>query len=128
MGEAATKLPVKTEEKSAGRASNLTVLRPFESLRREIDRLFDDVGLGFFRGPSARSLFDEPLFRRGEPLFEAPAVDVAEKEKEYEITTELPGMEESDIEAGFRKGVLTLELPKTQEAQKSTKTIPIKAK
>ncbi|TIO04119.1 MAG: Hsp20/alpha crystallin family protein, partial [Mesorhizobium sp.] len=41
MAEAATKLPVKTEKSTApAPAGNWTA--PFESLRREIDRLFDD--------------------------------------------------------------------------------------
>ena len=35
----ATKLPVKTEKTSV---PTLHALRPFESLRREIDRLFED--------------------------------------------------------------------------------------
>jgi hypothetical protein len=41
--------------------------RPFESLRREIDRLFDDFGGGFWRSPFPRSFFDIAAFGRGEP-------------------------------------------------------------
>ncbi len=38
--------------------------QPFEGLRREMDRLFDDFGRDFW--PLRRSLFAaEPLFRRG---------------------------------------------------------------
>ncbi|MGY3331258.1 hypothetical protein ACVILI_004275 [Mesorhizobium sp. USDA 4775] len=56
MAEAATKLPVKTEKGTApARSDNWTA--PFESLRREIDRLFDDFHAFDFRLPSTRSLF-----------------------------------------------------------------------
>ena len=108
----------------------------------------------------------------------APAVDIAESEKGYEITVELPGMDEKNvevkvsngnltirgekqeekeekkkdyylherhfgsfersfeipegvdadkIEANFKKGVLTVALPKKPEAQKPTKKIEVKA-
>ena len=43
MAEAATKLPVRTEEKKTDRP---TEWRPFESLRREVERLFDDFQVG----------------------------------------------------------------------------------
>ena len=51
MAEAKTKLPVKDEGKQAEQASALREWRPFETLRREIDRVFDDFGGGFWRSP-----------------------------------------------------------------------------
>jgi HSP20 family protein len=36
-----------------------------------------------------------------------PAVDVAETDKAYEITTELPGMEEKNVEVRLANGVLS---------------------
>jgi len=91
MAETITKLPVKTEKTSA---STLPSWRPFEGLRREIDRLFDDWDGGFWRSPFRRSMFDVAPFWRGEASWPAvPAVDVAETEKGYEITAELPGMD-----------------------------------
>jgi HSP20 family protein len=107
----------------------------------------------------------------------APAVDISESDKAYEITAELPGMDEKDIEvkvvngnlmikgerqeqkeekqkdyylherrfgsferhfqvpegadadkieASFKKGVLTVTLPKKPEAQKPAKKIEVK--
>ena len=32
--------------------------RPFETLRREVDRLFDDFGTEFWRSPFRRPLFE----------------------------------------------------------------------
>ena len=121
---------------------------------------------------------EEPLFRRELAFPTTPAVDLVESEKAYEITAELPGMDEKNIEvkvadgtltikgekqeekeekkkdyylrersfgsfersfaipegvdvdkieASFKKGVLTLTLPKKPEAQKPAKKIDIKA-
>ena len=73
MAETITKLPVKTEEK--GTASALRPWRPFDSLRREIDQLFDEFDGGVWRWPFRRSLFDIEPFRRSEDCF--PAIRIA---------------------------------------------------
>ena len=177
MAEAATKLPVKTEQRAGEAASMMQSWRPIESLRHEIDRLFEDFDHGLWGSPFRRSLFPaEPLLRR--ELGGMPAVDIAESDKAYEITAELPGMDEksievklanggltikgeksaekeekkkdyylherhfgsfersfrmpegvdvSKIEASFKKGILTVTLPKTAEAQKAEKKIEVKA-
>jgi HSP20 family protein len=105
MAENVTKLPVKRETMEP---SFTRVWHPFESLHREIDRLFDDFGMGF-RWPFGRSLFAaEPLFRRELTAPKMPAVDVVENEKGYEITADLPGMEENNIEVKVTDGVLTI--------------------
>jgi HSP20 family protein len=75
MAETATKLPVGKEEK----ADRPAEWRPFESLRREVDRLFEDFQLGSWRSPFGRSLFDVQPFWRGEVDWgKAPAVDKGE--------------------------------------------------
>ena len=75
------------------------MLRPFESLRREVDRLFDEFDGGFWRSPFRSPFFDHLAPRRGEATFTAaPAVDVSETDKAYEITTEMPGIDEKDIQ------------------------------
>ncbi len=175
MAEAATKLPVKREEGAAAPQA----WRPFETLHREIDRLFEDFGTDMWRNPFRRSAFDiEPFWRREMKFVGAPAVDVVEKDNAYEITADLPGMDEKNvdvhvangqltikgerkeekeekkkdfylserrfgsfqrtfglpegvdgdkIEASFKKGVLTITLPKRPEAQKPAKKIEVKA-
>ena len=48
-------------------------------------------------------------FWRGEVTWgKAPAVDVVEKDKAYEITAELPGLDESNIDVNFSDGVLSI--------------------
>jgi HSP20 family protein len=90
--------------------------RPFESLRREVDRLFEDFQLGSWRSPFGRSLFDvQPFWGK------APAVDIVEKEKAYEITAELPGMDESNIDVKFADGTLTIKGEKRDEKEEKKK-------
>jgi len=179
MADNVTKIPVKVQQKAAGLPSTTQAWAPFLTLRQEMDRLFDDFGRGFWRLPTRRSIFDAEPFLGSEVTWEtAPAVDIAESEKAYELTAELPGMDEKNIEvkvangnliikgekkeekeekkkdyymrernfgsferrfevpegvdvdkieASFKKGVLTLILPKTLEAQKPAKKIEVKA-
>ncbi len=114
----ATKLPVKTEKISVPAPH---VWRPFEGLRREIDRLFDDFDAGIGRSPFHRSLFDATPFWRREADWAVPAVDVAETDKAYEVTAELPGMDEKSIEVKFADGVLTIKGEKQEEKEEKKK-------
>ncbi|WP_245424205.1 Hsp20/alpha crystallin family protein [Methylovirgula sp. 4M-Z18] len=146
---------------------------PFGSLRHEIDRLFDEFDQSFWRSSFPRLGARSDLGLRSSGL----VVDVAEHEKDYEITAEVPGIDQKDvevkiangllvikgekkreaeekgkdyylserhygtfersfqipsgvdadkIEASFDKGVLKVTLPKSPDAQKTAKTIPIK--
>src|SRR5215471_16400899 len=101
-----TKVPVKTEKGSSTAAP--AQWDPLGSIRREIDRVFDRFHLGAWDFPFGRRAFDleVPWPRAG--LAVAPAVDVVEKDKEYEITAELPGLDEKNIELKLASGVLTL--------------------
>ncbi len=111
-----SKVPVKTEKSSV---TQLHTWRPFESLRREIDRLFDDFDGGLWPRAFRRSLFDMAPF--GGAAWAAPAVDFAETEKAYEVTAELPGMDEKDIEVKFADGVLTIRGEKQEEKEEKKK-------
>lgn len=113
-----TKLPVKTEKSSAP----AEVWAPFESLRREIDRLFDDFGGGLWRLPSRRSVFDVVPFWSREPKWPAmPAVDFSDTEKAYEITAEMPGIDEKNIEVKVVNGVLTIKGEKEEDKEEKKK-------
>jgi HSP20 family protein len=121
MAEPASKVPVKSEPKQA-EPSKPGEWRPFESLRREIDRLFDETERGSWRFPFGGSVFDvEPLWRRPMTFGTAPAVDIAEKDKAYEITAELPGLDENNIEVKVSNGTLTIKGEKKEEKQEEKK-------
>lgn len=126
--------PAKAKVPSTERAAVPEVLRPFESLRREVDRLFEDFGRGIWSFPS-RSLWEslaprswpfrslgvfdvEPFWRRGAA---APAVDIVEREKDYQITAELPGMDEKDIEVKVSNDMLTIKGEKKLEREEKKK-------
>lgn len=141
-----------------------------ETLHRSIDRLFADA----WGGSLQPSLLAE-TWATGKVT---PRIDVAEDDKSFHVTVELPGMTDKDvavtvedrvltirgekkeekekkdkdvfrreraygsfrralelpttvdsakIDAKFKDGVLTIELPKTKEAQDRVKQIPVKA-
>ena len=113
MAEAA----VRNEEKPADRP---TEWRPFESLRREVDRLFEDFQLASWRLPFAGGLFDVQPLWRGE-IGKVPAVDIVDTDKAYEITAELPRMDESNIDVKFSDGTLTIKGEKRDNKEEKKK-------
>jgi HSP20 family protein len=118
MAEPTSKVPVKTEKSPAPPQ----VWRPFEGLRHEIDRLFDEFDGGFWRTPFRSSLLDIAPSRSGNGGFAAiPAVDVSETDKAYEITAELPGMDEKNVEVKVANGLLTIKGEKQDEKEEKKK-------
>lgn len=72
---------------------------PFGSLQSDINRLFDN----FFSPFSGL----EP-FSSGPTYLSQPKMDVIEKDKEYEVKVDLPGMKESDVNVEIHDGLLTI--------------------
>lgn len=99
-------LPI-SHERGVGRFGS-----PFVSLQREIDRLFEDFGRGFPSFPAMRG-------ERGTALM--PSMDVAETDKEIEITAELPGLEEKDVQVNVSDNVLTIRGEKRAEKEEKDK-------
>jgi HSP20 family protein len=73
-------------------------------LHRRMNRLFDDL---IDQGESGGSLSGATLA--------APAMDVHQDDKQIEITAELPGVKEQDIELSIEDGMLTLSGEKKSE-------------
>jgi HSP20 family protein len=119
MAETVTKMPIRQERTRSSPA--LPTWRPFESLRDEIDHIFDDFGRGLWQ-PFGRPLFSgEAPLRRSPIQATMPAVDVVESEKSYEITAELPGMDEKNIEVRMADGILTIKGEKQEEKEEKKK-------
>ncbi len=114
------KVPVKSEKSSA---ATVHPLRPLENLRREVNRLFEDFAGGMWRSPLAgRSLFDmDQFWRTPTPMTTMPAVDVAEIDTAYEITAELPGLDEKNIEVKVADGTLIIRGEKQEEKEEKKK-------
>ena len=122
MAEAASKVPVKTEQNAPERATAMRAWQPLESLRREVDRLFEDFDRGSWMSPFRRSIFDiEPFWRREVAWGAAPSVDIVEKDNAYEVTAELPGMDEKNIEVKLINGGLTIKGEKREEKEEKKK-------
>lgn len=83
------------------------VFNMFGSLQREIDRLFEDFS---------------PAFAAGRPLADVKAhMDLAETPEGLELSVELPGLEEKDVDVTVRDGVLTVSGEKKLESEKKDK-------
>jgi len=95
-------IPV-TRDRGIARSDN-----PFMSLQREIDRLFDDFTSGF------------PAFTAGKAQL-LPSIDVTETDKEIEITAELPGLEEKDVQINVADNLLTIRGEKKAEKEEKDK-------
>ena len=83
---------------------------PFALLRREMDSLVDN----FFRG------FDMEPFGSRMGVF-SPKVDVTENDKEINISAELPGMDEKDIDVSLQNDMLTIKGEKSEEKEEKKK-------
>ncbi|MFZ2157616.1 MAG: Hsp20/alpha crystallin family protein [Bradyrhizobium sp.] len=122
MAEAATKLPIKTEAGPAAPATKPADWQPFEALRNQVDRLFHDFQTGFMRAPLFRPLPDiESFWRRDLGFNVTPAIDIVEKDKAFEVTAELPGLDVKDIDIQLADGVLTIKGEKQEQKEEKTK-------
>jgi tRNA(Ser,Leu) C12 N-acetylase TAN1 len=50
-----------------------------------------------------------------------PSMDVIESDKEIEVTAELPGLEEKDVEINYADGILTIRGEKKAEKEEKNK-------
>jgi len=102
-------LPIGRDRKVARRGSD-----PFDSLQREVERAFEEFARGFptfgLRAGSSAGVPDL-----------TPRMDVSETDKEFEITAELPGLEEKDVQVNFADGVLTIRGEKKAEKEEKDK-------
>jgi HSP20 family protein len=79
---------------------------PIGSLRREMERLFEDF---------SRDLGWEPSALSGAAM--APRIDVKETDAELKVEAELPGVDEKDVEVLLEDGRLTVRGEKKQERE-----------
>lgn len=87
---------------------------PFDAMRREMDRLFD----GFASGFGMPSLWEGSA---AGDAFLTPRLDVAETDKAYEVSVELPGIDQKDLEVTVADGVLTIKGEKKAETEDKAK-------
>jgi HSP20 family protein len=86
---------------------------PLASLRREMDRLFDEFGTTRWPLPGAMRLMAE--------MPPVPAMDLIETDGAYEITAELPGIDMKDVELKVTGDLLMLRGEKREEREQKDK-------
>jgi len=82
---------------------------PFLSLQGEIDRLFDNFTRGF------------PSLGNGGMTNLMPTMDVSETDNEIEITAELPGLRDKDVQINVADNVLSIRGEKKAEKEQKDK-------
>src|SRR4051812_32044199 len=70
---------------------------PFDSLHREINRVFEN----FTRGFGDLSPFSATALEQSSISNFVPSVDVTEDDKQFRVTAELPGMDEKDVQVSL---------------------------
>jgi len=111
--KASTKVPVKAEVKAPAARG----WHPLETLRREIDRAFEDFDRGSWLSPFGRSVCDMKPFLGTKFSWAAPAVDIVDKGNAYGVTVELPGLDEKNVEVKLVNGNLTIKGEKKEEKE-----------
>jgi HSP20 family protein len=86
--------------------------RPFSSLQREMNSVFDNFFRGFDVAPRG--------FAEGLESF-SPSIDVKENDKEFIIKAELPGVEEKDIDVTVTNDSVTIKGEKKEEKEDKDK-------
>lgn len=118
MAEPAVKLPIKSDKNEQPRRD----WWPMDNLRRHFGDLVEDFDRGFLRSPFRGSLLDiEPLLKRELTWTSAPPVDIVEKEHGYEISAELPGLDENNVEVKVSNGMLSIKGEKKEEKEEKKK-------
>ena len=91
----------------------------WQSMRSEMDRLFDRFA-HFDLSPFGRDI--EHFWPRGDGAgLLSVSVDVAEDDKAYTVTAELPGIDEKDIDVSLAEDVLTVKGEKRAEKEEKNK-------
>jgi HSP20 family protein len=86
---------------------------PATTFQQQMNRLFDDFVEGFDLGPFGKS--------GGADFATLPKIDVAETDSDLQVTAELPGMKEEDIEVTLSEGHLVIRGEKKAEKEDKTK-------
>ncbi len=99
--------PARIPVKQGAAVPSRPIFNVFGSLQREIDRLFEDFSPTFATGRA--------------PTDVKTRMDLAETKDGLELTVELPGLEEKDVNVAVGDGILTVSGEKTFESESKDK-------
>lgn len=89
------------------------LVSPFHTLQDEIERLFDTFSRRESTWPGVMTGRADPLGLR---------IDVSESDTELQITADLPGVREEDIDVTLENGILRITAETSSEAREEEKT------
>jgi HSP20 family protein len=136
MAKSSVKVPVKKAKKAAAKPEPAptegAVAHPIHGLRNEIDRVFDRFFHGWPFDTSLTRGLGDPFrdfptpFRDWPSPFRVtgvamPRMDVSEGKKSFDITVELPGVEEKDLEVTLTDDLLSVKGEKRTERDEKEK-------
>jgi HSP20 family protein len=115
--------PAASADASESKAMAERARHPLLSLRDEIDRLFDDFSQSVMRSPFRTRLFDFEPFRRFETALSGavPTAEVTEKDSEFVVTLELPGIDQKNVDIDINGNLLTVKGEKREEKEEEQK-------
>ena len=126
-----TQIAVKSSKETAPSARPTAARTPapweaWDAFRDQMDRMFGSFMRGFPSFPSLPSfrpsLDFEPSFRFDTSFgMTVPAVDVVEKDNEFVVTAELPGLDEKNLEVEVSGDLLTIKGEKREEKEEKGK-------
>jgi len=76
----------------------------FTNMQKEIDRMFDRFSSDIFDEEASKTML--------------PVVDIVERENDYNIKIELPGVDKKDVKITIQNDILTIKGEKKQESEK----------
>lgn len=122
MAETAAKTPAVSQSEARSGQPPATARDFFGGLRGEIDRVFEDFDRSFWGMPARWSAPSNGLLRRAvsSPAW-SPSVDIAEKDNMFEVTADLPGMDEKNIEVKLADGILTVKGSRDESKEEKKK-------
>jgi len=122
MAEAATKTPAKAQPESAQPPARVRERDFLGSLRDEVERVFEDFDRSMWGLPARWGGLHLEPFRRARLSFAwAPSVDIAEKDDMFEITADLPGMDEKNVEVKLSGDMLTIKGEREESKEEKKK-------
>ena len=98
---------------------------PLLGLRQEVDNLFDNFFSNFSLGPFGRTHIDfEPFRKAGRHLGLSdnllPDMDVRQTDDTFQVSVELPGMDDDDFEITIENGSLIIKGEKEEKKEEKT--------
>ncbi|KFE51284.1 Hsp20/alpha crystallin family protein [Pseudomonas syringae] len=95
---------------------------PIEQMRRQFEHLFQDL-TNMPSMFSRQQRFDaDPFWNLDFVRTQSPAVDIVESEKAYEVSAEVPGMDEKQLSVKVVNGTLLMKGEKRQDHEEKSKS------